>query len=243
MPTHETFHVRILSTEPIAPRVQSFVLMRSDDRALMFQPGQWLNLFLPLPGGDIKRAYSIASAPDGTPRFELAVTEIVGGPGSGYLCGLGPGAELRANGPLGLFTRAPLDPVPTLFVGTGTGITPLRSMLLAAAGAASTAPLWMLLGVRREVDLLYRTELEELCRRHPNVRVFFTLSQPHDAWAGLEGYVQLHVPKLYEELRRAGGGEPHVYVCGLERMVSAVRSLLRDDMGVARELVHFERYD
>jgi ferredoxin-NADP reductase len=243
VPAHETFHARILSTEQIAPRVQKFVLTRSDERALRFQPGQWINLFLPLPGGDIKRAYSIASAPDDTPRFELAVTEIVGGPGSGYLCGLGPGAELRANGPLGLFTRSPLDPAPTLFVGTGTGITPLRSMLLAAAKAASTAPLWMLLGVRREIDLLYRAELEELTGRHPNIRTFFTLSQPDEAWAGLRGYVQLHVPKLRGDLRLAGESEPHVYVCGLERMVSTVRHLLQSEMGIARELVHFERYD
>ena len=55
-------------------------------------------MVLPLAGGEIRRAYSIASAPDGTPRFELAVTEVTGGPGSGYLCGLGPGATLRAVG-------------------------------------------------------------------------------------------------------------------------------------------------
>jgi CDP-4-dehydro-6-deoxyglucose reductase, E3 len=34
-----------------------------------------------------------------------------------------------------------------------------------------------------------------------------------------------------------------VYICGLERMVSAVRDLMRKQMGVERKQVHSERYD
>jgi hypothetical protein len=34
-----------------------------------------------------------------------------------------------------------------------------------------------------------------------------------------------------------------VYACGLERMVGAVRALFRQEMGLARQLVHTERYD
>jgi ferredoxin-NADP reductase len=55
--------------------------------------------------------------------------------------------------------------------------------------------------------------------------------------------VQSHVPELWDEMRRLERGEPHLYVCGLERMVSAVRHLVRKEMGVPRERVHSERYD
>jgi ferredoxin-NADP reductase len=241
--TPETFDIVIRSTEALAPSVKSFVFERRDGRPLVFEPGQWLNLILPLPTGEIRRAYSIASAPEGTPRFELAVTEVTGGPGSGYLCGLAPGAELRAVGPQGFFTRAPSDASPSLLVATGTGVTPLRSMLKAAVSAGSTAPIWLLLGVRHADDILYRSEFEALARGHSHVRVEFTLSQGDAGWSGRRGYVQSHVPDLWAELGALDHGEPHLYVCGLERMITAVRQLVRQDMGVPRQRVHSERYD
>jgi ferredoxin-NADP reductase len=239
----ETFEIEIRSVETLAPSVQSFVFERTDGRALEFDAGQWLNLVLPLASGEIRRAYSIASAPDGTARFELAVTEVTGGPGSGYLCGLGPGARLRAIGPQGFFTRAPLDTNPALLVATGTGVTPLRSMMRAAVAAGATTPMWLLLGVRHVEDILYRSELELLARTHPHVRVDFTLSQGGEPWSGRRGYVQTHIPELFAALSAATPSPPHVYVCGLEKMITAVRQLVRKEMGLPRERVHSERYD
>jgi CDP-4-dehydro-6-deoxyglucose reductase len=243
MPTPETFEAEILSTEVLAPSVRGFTIERKDGRPLSFHPGQWVNLVLPAPTGELRRAYSIASPPDGSPRFEIAVTEVTGGPGSGFLCGLGPGAVLKGIGPQGFFTRDPSDVSPALFVATGTGVTPLRSMLLSAVAAMSRAPLWLLLGVRREEDLLYRSQFESLARDYPNVRAFFTLSQGSPEWGGPRGYVQAHLRELWEKLGALGTGDPHLYVCGLERMVTAVRHLGKSEMGLPRERLHSERYD
>jgi CDP-4-dehydro-6-deoxyglucose reductase, E3 len=46
------------------------------------------------------------------------------------------------------------------------------------------------------------------------------------------------------ELRALGGGaEPHAYICGLDRMVSAVKDLLSNELALPRKHVHTERYD
>ena len=129
--------------------------------------------------------------------------------------------------------------MPSLFVATGTGFTPLRSMLLAAVAAGATEPLWVLFGVRHEADLLYQDELSELAKAHPNVRVEVTLSRPGPGYAGRAGYVQTHVQDLLGQIP----GAPHVFVCGLERMVKAVRDVARKDLGLPRDRVHSERYD
>jgi ferredoxin-NADP reductase len=239
----ETFEIEIRSAKPLAPSVKEFVFSRTDNRPLLFAPGQWLNLVLPTTGGEIRRAYSIASPPDQSPSFELAVTEVSGGPGSGYLCGLGLGARLSAIGPHGFFTREARDEAPALMVATGTGVTPMRSMVLAALAAASRAPMWLLVGVRHEEDMLYRAEFEALARANPNVRAVFTLSQGAAAWTGRRGYVQEHIAGILDELTLLRAGDPHVYICGLEKMVSAVRQLVRRDLFVPRERVHSERYD
>jgi CDP-4-dehydro-6-deoxyglucose reductase, E3 len=245
------FTARLVSARCIAPSVRELVFER-EEGSIEFQPGQWVNLILPpaAPDGhELRRSYSIASPPDGTPRFELAVTRVEGGPGSNVLHALEPGARLKAIGPQGFFTRPSSARQPTLFVGTGTGVTPLRSMLRAAlahtpAAGTPLEPLWLLMGVRNEADLLYRDELEQLRSEHPEVRVVFTLSRAHDGWAGKRGYVQEHVPELWEQLSEAAGGAaPHLYVCGLERMVKSVRELVRKQLLVPREQVHSERYD
>lgn len=239
----ETFDIEVVSASLLAPSVRRFVFARTDGRPLVFDAGQWVNLVLPLAGGEIRRAYSIASPPRGTPQFEIAVTEVAGGPGSSYLSTLAPGAKLRAIGPQGFFTRPPFETAPALMVATGTGVTPLYSMVQTAAAAGSSTPISLLLGVRRRADLLYRAELEALAESHPSIRVHFTLSQGEQEWTGRRGYVQTHVAELWEELCRLERGAPHLYVCGLERMVSAVRKLVRKEMGIARERVHSERYD
>jgi ferredoxin-NADP reductase len=223
--------------------VKELVLEREDGAPFEFAAGQWVNLHLPVEPEAIKRSYSIASRPDGSPRFELAITRVEGGPGSSFLHALEPGQSLRVIGPQGFFTRPLASAPPSLFVGTGTGVTPLRSMLLDAVAAANATPIWLVFGVRHEEDLLYRDELDALARAHPHLRVEYTLSRAHEDWRGRRGYVQTHVRELFAGLDALGLGAPHVYACGLERMVGSVRELLRKQMGLPRQQVHTERYD
>ncbi len=243
VPTPPAFEARLVGAKRLSPTVRELAFERVDAAPLAFEAGQWVSLVLPLAGGEVHRAYSIASPPDGTSRFELAVTRVEMGPGSTYLHQLEPGATLGAIGPQGFFTR-PLDGAPpALFVATGTGVAPLRSMLRAALHRGSSSPVSLLFGVRSQEEILYREELEAIVRAHPHIRIEATLSRPDEGWRGRRGYVQLHVQELYESLATEGHGAPHAYVCGLERMVGAVRDILRKQMGLPRGLVHSERYD
>jgi ferredoxin-NADP reductase len=240
MPAPPTFESRLVDGRMLSPAVRELTFERVDGAPLSFEAGQWVSLVLPLENGEVRRSYSIASRPDGSARFQVAVTHVQGGPGSSYLHALARGSVLTTIGPQGFFTRAAHD-APALFVATGTGVTPLRSMIHDAVAKGRTAPLWLLFGVRHEEDMLYADELSALAREHPHVRVEYTLSQPRADWKGRRGYVQLHVEELWTDLAKRGA--PHAYICGLERMVSAVREVLRKQMNVPRQQVHSERYD
>lgn len=238
-----TFDVRLASARMIAPAVRHLVFERTDGAAFDFAPGQWVNLVLPADPGEIKRSYSIASAPDGTPAFDLAVTRVEGGPGSAFLHTVEAGATLRAIGPHGLFTREGGDAAAALLVATGTGVAPFRAMLGAARRAESTAHLWLLFGARFEADILYREEFEALAAENPRFRYAVTLSRPGEGWGGRRGYVQAHAGEMLAGLAEASGQAPHVFICGLDRMVGSVKDLCRKDLGVERKHVHVERYD
>lgn len=243
-PSHP-FEARLVAARRLTPSVRELVFERADGAPFQFDPGQWVNLVIPLPEGEIKRAYSIASAPvAGSPRFELAVTRVESGPGSQYLHRMNEGETLRAIGPQGLFTRGKDAPLPSLFIATGTGVTPFRSMIQSALDAGHGAPLWLLFGARFEEDILYQEELARWTREYPHFRYEITLSRSTTGWTGRQGYVQHHASELVRELRAISSeAEPHAYICGLDRMVSAVKDLLRNELALPRKHVHVERYD
>jgi ferredoxin-NADP reductase len=241
MPAPPTFDVRLERAKMISPNVRELTFVRTDGFGMTHQPGQWVSLVLPLPSGEVRRSYSIASPPREDGTLEIAVTHVAGGPGSGYLHDLAEGTVVRAIGPQGLFTR-PNGIGPSLFVATGTGVTPLRSMIHAALAHGDPSKMILIFGVRHEQDRLYFDELEELAERYPGFRVEYTLSKPHEDWSGRRGYVQTHVKELWDELGHDGAA-PHAYICGLKRMIDSVRDLLRTEMQIPRQQVHSERYD
>lgn len=247
MPPPPAFEARLESARLLTPSVRELVFERLDGKPMAFEAGQWVNVLLPISSENgeapLKRSYSIASAPDGSSRFEIAVTRVEHGKASTWLHALGPGAVLPFTGPQGFFVRPLESAAPSLMIATGTGVTPLRSMMRSALAVGARQPVWLLLGVRREHDLLYRDELQAAVDACEFVRFEPTLSQPLEGWSGRRGYVQTQVRELWRELESLSPVRPHAYVCGLHRMVASVREILRTELGAAREQVHSERYD
>jgi NAD(P)H-flavin reductase len=170
---------------------------------------------------------------------EIAVTHVAEGSVSPLLHGLALSDELAWDGPHGFFTRdGEAARAPALFVGTGTGFCPLRSMLIELWADPMHPPLTLLFGVRTQADILWRDELEQWARRDPRFGLEVTLSRPDAGWTGRTGYVQAHVAELARAL-----GAPHVFICGLSPMVGEVRALCKAELGYDRKRVHSERYD
>jgi ferredoxin-NADP reductase len=229
----------VVSTRALSPSVRELVL--EPETPLPFVAGQWVSVRLTLPNGEfVSRAYSIACPPRADGRIEIAVTRVEGGAASPLLHALSPGDRVELSHAQGFFTLEPLAR-PALFVGTGTGVAPLRSMILAALADADLEPRFVLLaGARHEEDILYRDELEPLARARPDrLRFEPTLSRGDDRWTGRRGYVQTHLRELVESL----GGDCDVYVCGLNKMIKEVRATLKGELGFTRERIHTERYD
>jgi ferredoxin-NADP reductase len=204
-----------------------------------FVPGQWLSLKQTKPDGEeLTRAYSIASPPDGN-RFALCLNRVQDGFMSNYLCDLEVGAEISAQGPFGNFIlRPPLRD--TIFVATGTGIAPYRSMLqwlFADSSRHLDKQFWLLFGSRTQKDIYYHEEFLALAAGHNNFHYLPTLSRGDETWKGLRGYVQEHVTEIVN-----GRTDMHAYICGLDKMVSANRDLLKS-IGWDRKSILYEKYD
>jgi ferredoxin-NADP reductase len=205
-----------------------------------FVAGQWLSFKTGKHDGEeITRAYSIASPPGEDSRFALCLNRVQDGFMSNFLCDMKVGDEIRCQGPFGDFIlRPPLRD--TIFIATGTGIAPFRSMLhwlLADPVRHQDKELWLLFGNRTEEDIYYHEEFLDLATRHPNFQYLPTLSRGASDWQGLRGYVQEHVSGIVQ-----GRTDMHAYICGLDKMIKANRELLKG-LGWDRKSILYEKYD
>src|SRR5580704_767940 len=205
-----------------------------------FVAGQWLSFKATKPDGEeITRAYSIASPPSEDNRFALCLNRVQDGFTSNYLCDMKEGDEIACQGPFGDFTlRPPMRD--TIFIATGTGIAPFRSMLhwlLAEESRHQGKQLSLVFGNRTEKDIYYHEEFLNLANEHPNFHYLPTLSRADASWQGSRGYVQEHVPGI-----ASGRTDMHAYICGLDKMVKANRDLLKS-LGWDRKSILYEKYD
>lgn len=200
-----------------------------------FTPGQFISFVHEFEGREVTRAYSIASAPDGN-RFELCLNRVKEGVFSPWLFAMNPGDTVEMTGPLGYFVlRNPTRDA--LFVATGTGIAPIRSILQANLTEPRPAQITLLFGARYPASILYRAEFETLACLWPGFRFWPTVTRPDSTWKGRTGRVQQHLLEAIGDRR-----DIDVYICGLREMVDDVRTVLKC-VGFERKQIIVEKYD
>jgi len=249
----QTFTARLVRSVPLSELTKHLEFEMQGVPRFGFVAGQWLSFKTHKPDGEeIIRAYSIASPPDGDNKFALCLNRVQDGFMSNFLCDLKEGDEIHCQGPFGDFIlRPPMRD--TVFIATGTGIAPFRSMLrwLLSSTPESTADrrsrpssadaqghqLWLIFGNRTGRDIYYHNEFLGLAQAHPNFHYLPTLSRGEADWQGLRGYVQEHVPAIAQ-----GRTDMHAYICGLDKMVKANRELLKSS-GWDRKSILYEKYD
>jgi ferredoxin-NADP reductase len=209
-----------------------------------FVPGQFISVREPRGDKFVTRAYSIASPPRGNNTLDLCLNRVDEGFMSNFLCDRDVGEVASFHGPHGLFVLKP-EVEDVIFVATGTGVAPFRSMAHHLFGLDGTGQqrhkgrqVWLVYGTRYAEDVYYQQEFERLAAERPNFHYIATLSRPPESWTGARGYVQEHVRKIVGERK-----DMHVYICGLNEMVSSVRKLLIDECGWEKKRVIYERYD
>lgn len=225
----------LIESHELAPDVRSFTFETPEVKELYFIPGQFVSFTEFLNGKQMTRPYSIASAPGGN-RFEICLDLVQAGTFSPYLFAMQPGQTVEMSAPLGYFVlRNPGKD--SVFVATGTGVAPFRSILQAYLGQGDDRQITLVFGTRYEQKILYRSDFEALQREHPNFHFWPTLSRPGDSWTGRTGHVQAHLLEAIGDRR-----DLDVYVCGLKLMVDDVRAMLKG-LAFDRKQIIYEKYD
>jgi ferredoxin-NADP reductase len=205
--------------------VRTFVLTSKSGRLFSFKAGQYVLVHLRAAGTALTRAYSVASPPTRPLDLQITVKRTPGGVVSNWLHqNLKEGNEIEVEGPIGEFNFDDLPSDKPLFLSGGSGITPVMSMLRALTDRGFAKELCFVHSARTPTDIIFRSELEALAARFPNVHVHCVCAEGGDGWAGKTGLMDAAmllqlVPNVHQRT---------IYACGPEPYMAAIRSCLRE---------------
>lgn len=231
---------RISKIEKPADDVTILHLRLPMNENMRFVAGQHIELLLP---NDMRRTYSIASKPgiDGVTALELHIRQVPGGAFTdGLLKTMKERDLLKFEGPLGSFYLRDSDK-PVVMVATGTGFSPIKSMLESAFEKKldqrrSFTFFW---GARTRKDLYMAQLPEQWAATHPHFRFVLVLSDatPDCDWNGRSGLVH---ERVLEEIPDLSGHE--VYACGAPAMVEAARRDFTTRAGLPEEAFYSDPF-
>lgn len=207
---------------------KTFRLVGEKPTLFTFKPGQFVTLNLNIDGKEVKRSYSISSSPSRPHALDLTIKRVPGGLVSNWMCDkLVLGDKLGVRGPSGKFSCFNYPSRKMLFIGAGSGITPVMSMLRWIVDTAADVDVLMLVSARSPQDIIFRKELEWISSRHSGVRVVVTVTgcwTGSDSWIGLKGRCDARMLKwLVPDLN-----DRHAFMCGPGTFMDAVTDALRD---------------
>jgi ferredoxin-NADP reductase len=233
----DTFETTVDDVQHVTPRNVHLRFRLPSGKHMKFKAGQFVQIFVPQPDKPRRTSYSIASSPEHDDFFELCVTHVEGGKSSTYLHQLKVGDKVTVMGPLGKFSYpVPLEREP-VFIATGSGIAPLRSMIYDLLHKNFPKNIHLIYGNRFDDDIIYKSEWDELSAEHKNFKVTHTLSKPTDKWKGEKGYVGEKIEKAIPDPK-----SKDYFICGLSNMINDVQAKLLS-LGVPKEQIHYEKYD
>ena len=233
-------------TARLCDHILHLSFVTADALPVVFIPGQFVTFQIAGTEKTLHRSYSIANPPDGH-HLEITCACVPGGVASELFLNLKPGDCLEASGPHGLLILKDEQPKRIIFVATGTGVTPYRSMMHQIAMRLKTDPdleMIVVQGARTPAELLFAEDFLSLSRAHANFKFYACYSRAENTAESFErlGYVQ--------DLLKTLSPKPDsdlLYLCGNPNMIDDNFALLTelgfDRKNIRREKYSFAHYD
>jgi CDP-4-dehydro-6-deoxyglucose reductase len=209
----QTFPAKIQEIEHITDNLINVKLRLPPNTNFKFLPGQYVNIVK----GNIRRSYSIANNPEPGEYLEFIIKNYSKGIMSKYWFNEAKINDvLRLNGPQGTFFMRDTLKKSIIFLATGTGIAPIKSILeKIELEKFNTEEILLFWGARYQEDLFLN--------RLPLIgdKFYKVVTRPNENWNDNVGYIQdvlLSVKKDFSE--------SIVYACGSNEMIASSKELL-----------------
>lgn len=216
---YKNFRAKVVDKKTLTPKMVELGLQLIEPQTIEFKAGQFVQL---LVGAGEKREYSIITVPKQNSAVGFCVNISPMGPGSKYVENLKAGDEVEFEGPFGVFSVRDRDfDSDQLFVATGSGIAPFKSIIADLLAKDFKKQITLLFGLRNASEAFYFDYFEQLANRHPNFKFVPCLSHPAKDWQGFKGRVTNYLEQYGEDYKNCTA-----YICGGPPVIKDVRALL-----------------
>ena len=206
---------KISVIEKLTDDILKIVLRLPPNSNFNFNSGQYVNIIK----GNITRSYSIANCSDNKNQLEFFIKNYDNGLMSSYLFKEAKINDLlRLEGPIGTFFLRDSSFKNIVFLATGTGIAPIKSILEGLDKSYEqyqNKNFWVIVGARYQEDLFWKPNLKNL-----HIKYIPVLSRQVNDWNGEKGYVQDIV--LNQQINLENN---QVYACGSNNMINSAKEL------------------
>ena len=189
----------------ISPLEKLFTVRLESGLSLEFDPGQFIQVWLPGIG---EAPISISSPPTQKDNFELCIRKI--GNVTGAIHEMSEGERIGIRGPFGRgFDVAAMKGLDVLFIAGGIGLAPLRSLIKYLLEKRSEfGTITLLYGAKTPSDRIFKDELNEWERRE-DFKTIYTVDKGESGWEGRIGLLTMFFEELEIDPERT-----HVLLCG-----------------------------
>ncbi len=231
----QSFQAKVAEHVELNKKYHSLRLELVDPHQLEFQAGQYISIAI---GGGERRAYSITSTPATKHAVDLLVDIEPNGKGSTFMKNLKPGDAVEFMAPLGIFVlrQAQDEEQKLLFVATGSGIAPFKSILFdLLEDKKDQREMWLLWGLRKVEEMFWEEDWRQINEYYTNFHYRLMISKPPGMWPLVSGHVDKELNDV--ALNQDWG----VYLCGNKEMIAEVGQMVQN-RGVAINNIHQEKY-
>ena len=205
-----------------------------------FESGQYLTLRTDIEGEEVRRSYSLCSAPHEN-AWRVGIKEVPGGKFSTYANrNLAAGDVMDVMEPQGRFTLCAGQGLHHLGIAAGSGITPILSQVKDVLESDPTAIYTLFYSNKTAASTMFREELQDLKDRHMDrLRLFYLLTrEPVDAELLSGRLDKARCTGLLNAFCQ-GRKVDAAYLCGPEGMIMSCKEALQD-ANVPEEAIRFE---
>ena len=207
-----------------------------------YESGQYLNFITQINDEEVRRSYSLSSAPS-EGRWEVAIKQVKGGKFSTYANQhLKVGDTLQVMPPDGTFRLREIDGKNHVVAfAAGSGITPILSMIKTTLEDTSKE-FTLFYGNRNTDSIIYKEEIEALKNKHLNrFSVHYILSKENPGSPLFFGRIDKSKCQQFIKYFINQDEVGQYLLCGPGEMIFAVKDALME-ADVPEESIHFELF-
>ncbi|MBT3547329.1 MAG: ferredoxin--NADP reductase [Flavobacterium sp.] len=194
-----------------------------------FKAGQYITLKATINGSEIRRAYSICSAPE-SGELKIAIKTVDNGIFSTYATSqLKVGDVLEVHEPEGKFVLEPTRSNNYLGMAAGSGITPVLSMIKAVLQREPSSSFTLIYGNKSSEETMFKAELDAHSVTYDtrfNLHYVFSRQNEEGSLFGRidKGHTNYFIKNIYKNW-----SFKTAFLCGPEEMIKTVSATLKEN--------------